>query len=112
MTVNSRPLTYLYEDNEIEASSPSHLMIGRRLQSRISSYNTTEDTHELTYNEFHIRLNYLQSLMNSYWKRFSTDYLSELREQHIFSSKKPGKAVIVKGDVVLIKDHALNGKRV
>ena len=28
MTVNSRPITYIYENNEAEALCPSHLLIG------------------------------------------------------------------------------------
>ena len=52
-------------------------------------------------------LRYLDSLLTKYWKRFSTDYLGELREQHMYSSKKAGKSVLVNGDVVLIKDDDL-----
>ena len=106
MTINSRPLTYLYDENEIEALSPSHLMIGRRLQSRVDTSNG-DNIPNLTYNEFHKRLKYLDVVMDNYWRRFHTDYLSELREQHISSSKNIGKSVIVNGDVVLIKDDEM-----
>ena len=42
-----------------------------------------------------------------YWKRFCTDYLNKLREQHIYSSTKPGNPRLLKGDVVIIKDDDL-----
>ena len=104
MTVNSRPITYLYENNEVEALCPSHLMIGRRLKSNSLIDNEQDEIVDLTNNEFNRRMQYLESLLNMYWKRFRTDYLSELREQHIYTTRKPGKTVLSKDDVVLIND--------
>ena len=105
MTVNSRPITYVYENNEVEPLCPSHLMIGRRLQSNPCFINNDDDEIcELTYSDFNRRRRYLESLLDMYWKRFSTDYMYELREQHKYASKKAGKDVLVVGDIVLIKD--------
>ena len=104
MTINSRPITYLYENNEIEALCPSHLMVGRRLQSN-SRIEERNELAELTYSSFSKKLRYLESLLEMYWRRFNTDYLSELREQHIYNSRKTKKSnVIMKDDVVMIKD--------
>ena len=43
MVINSRPLTYLYEETE-EALTPSHLVIGRRLLSTAMKGDTTITT--------------------------------------------------------------------
>ena len=102
--INCRPLTYLYEEVG-EALTPSHLAIGRRLISEVSwveSTNSAENSHE----SLGARYKYLQTILDHYWKRFSTEYLQELRQHHLEANKGNYDQLckMLLGDVVLIKD--------
>ena len=99
MTVNSRPLTYLYND-PIEALTPSHLSIGRRLKNKVVS----SDSEECNTTTLHSRLKYLNLMLSHYWKRFHTEYLNQLREKHCYVNGKYEVNKLILGDVVLIKD--------
>ena len=103
--INSRPLTYLYEDCD-EALTPSHLVLGRRLLSPIKNNGVVEHNHDLLNN----RYKYLQTIIEHYWKRFSHEYLFELHEHHLYSHKKNYDEFckLLLGDVVLIKEDSLN----
>ena len=107
MVINSRPLTYLYEDVE-EALTPSHLVIGRRLLSNSmkGDHVTVEHSRELLNNRF----KYLQNVVEHYWKRFSKEYLFELHEHHLYTHSKGNYNAFCKlllGDVVLIRDDSM-----
>ena len=79
--INSRPLTYLYEDEAEEALTPAHLVIGRRLVSPVPivERSEVEQSHELITG----RYRYLQRIIEHYWKRFSKEYLLELHQHHV-----------------------------
>ena len=49
------------------------------------------------------RLDYLQTLVENYKKRWLREYLTELREYQRLNNKSPAKVVKV-GDIVLIQD--------
>ena len=102
--INCRPLTYLYEEVD-EPLTPAHLVLGRRL-----NYNSIEQpaTTESTSEQLNARFKYLQSLIDLYWKRFSHEYLTELHQHHINSSKHnyDTRCTLLLGDVVLIKDDS------
>ena len=101
MAINSRPLTYLYND-PIEALTPSHLSIGRRLKNKVVSINSENcNTASL-----HKRLKYLNIILSHYWKRFHTEYLNQLREKHCYVNGKYEVNKLILGDVVLIKDDS------
>ena len=107
MVINSRPLTYLYEEDD-EALCPSHLVVGRRLLSNSVKTHISHD--ELSRNVLTNRYRYLQNIIDHYWKRFSREYLSELREHHVYTCCKGNYDEFCKlllGDVVLIRDDAL-----
>ena len=103
--INSRPLTYLYEEAE-EALTPSHLVIGRRL---MSSFMKSDDIKK-DYSSVHLtnRYKYLQSVIDHYWNRFSKEYLLELHEHHLYNHKGNYDEMckLLVGDVVLIRDDS------
>ena len=95
--MNSRPLSSYFNDSEIlEPLTPSHLMYGRRLMSNMPS-NMPRSDNNISPSK---RVRYLNRLLNTYWRRFTTEYLTSLRERNC----KEGKFPIVQiGQVVLIK---------
>ena len=107
MIINSRPLTYLYDDEEgDEALTPSHMVMGRRLLTDVEKEPSTVVHSSENMNA---RFKYLQTVINHYWKRFSNEYLLELHQHHIHASKRnyDNYCKLLLGDVVLIKDDAL-----
>jgi hypothetical protein len=98
--VNSRPLTYIYDDDVQEVITPSHLLLGRRLLSTFDE--PFEDGAEVDNAVITKRMRYLKSLSDHYWRRFKDEYLLELRSQHIQGmdpSRTPevGEVVVVEG---------------
>ena len=91
----------------MNALTPSHLVIGRRLLT-VRESNIQEDNNEdydRTMEDMNKRVKYINTLLQHYWSRFNSEYLSELRQRHIDSTKKKKSNVgLVIGDVVLIKD--------
>ena len=104
-TLNSRPLTYLYEELGDELT-PSHLLYGYRIFNLPEnvSYNIehNEDQDKLTK-----RFSYLTNRLSHFWNRWRKDYVTDLREYHKESSNK--SVCVAKGDLVLI--HEDNVKR-
>ena len=112
MVINSRPLTYLNNET-MESLTPSHLVIGRRLLSRRDEEGNVDDDYDRNNDELNKRFEYLNTLLKHYWSRFNSEYLSELRERHINSSKgsKTDMNTLIIGDVVLIKDDLVLKKK-
>ena len=83
--INSRPLTYMYDDDVSEALTPSHLLTGRNL-----SATPTESTPDVesTADTLSNRYKYLQTTLQSTWKKFEHHYLTELREHHRYTRQK------------------------
>ena len=102
--MNSRPLTYDYSDDIEEVVTPSHLLSGKRL---LSTFDKPFDDGSIVDNEVITkRMKYLRSLTEHYWKRFSNEYLLELRAQHVVgtdASRKPdvGEIVVIDGQAKL-----------
>ena len=59
------------------------------------------DAEELTR-----RTTYLKTLLQRFWQRWKSDYLSELREHHRYTCKKScsSSPAVQLGDVVCVKD--------
>ena len=102
--LNSRPLTYVYSEEAEEPLTPSHLLLGHRLLSKSASTSSPESLE--TEEQVSRRANYLKILLRHFWKRWRSEYLSELREHHRYSSVKSTAVSpsVQNGDVVIIKE--------
>ena len=98
--INSRPLTYIYDD-VLEPLTPSHLLSGRNLSSKSGEIMTMVESSAGTLNK---RLKYLEVTMQDFWNRFQHAYLSELREHHTYNKRKTKDNSLEVGNAVIIKD--------
>ena len=74
-TINSRPLTYQYDDM-VEALTPSHLLCGRRISPQSENVDTSfdESDNELQSN-ITKRFLYLSRKLSHVWNRWRKEYL-------------------------------------
>ena len=103
--LNSRPLTYVYEDEIEEPLTPSHLMIGRRLLSCNTTPKREGTSNSRT--DLNKRAKYIRFLQEHFWNRWQKEYLTELRRFHryaIGSNKSTSEAGVKEGDIVLVMD--------
>ena len=106
--INTRPLTYLYDDDISEALTPSHLLMGRNLASDTTDVNTTVESDTINLSN---RLKYLLSTIQSAWNKFYHHYLTELREHHMYTRTKTDDVNTLNvGDVVIIKDEKVRSR--
>lgn len=97
--LNSRPLTYVDHEGE-EPLTPSHLVIGRRILSILPE---PEDNVQIqARNNAVKRGKYLKTVLGHFWKRWSSEYLTQLREHHR-PSRRDGPVISI-GDVVSVKE--------
>ena len=77
--LNSRPLTFVYDEITEPPLTPSCLVIGRRLldQTAISSEVSKSDKVTITK-----RSRYLETLLALYFAQWKTEYLTSLREKY------------------------------
>jgi hypothetical protein len=101
--INSRPLCYVYEDDMAEPLTPSHLIYGRRLNSVKEIRPVDTQASMFDDNLPSKRVRYMNSLLNRFWERFCSEYLTELRERETTSAQ--GTPDLSVGDVVLIKEN-------
>ena len=92
--LNSRPLTYVYDELSEGPLTPSHLVIGRRLLDQ--SPVITAPMSTLARRERY--LNYLLAHFRNRWKE---EYLNGIREYQKLKRGKP-RRVIQEGDIVHI----------
>ena len=97
--INSRPLTYMYDDDVEEILTPSHLVLGRRLLSKFDE--GFEDDTDVDNAVLTKRMKYLKTLSNHFWKRFKDEYLLDLRSHHIQGSDHRRTAEV--GEVVVVE---------
>ena len=103
-TLNSRPLTYEYDEVGAEMLTPSHLIYGRRLLSLPEEARNDEEETETGLLK---RFRYLARLRIHFWKRWRKEYLTDLREHQ--RGKGEGRSKVSEGEVVLV--HEDNVKR-
>ena len=112
--LNSRPISYVYTEETEEPICPSHLLTGKRLTS-LPEY---QETDLLPDNESLVtltqRYQYVCTLFKHFWKRFSREYLVDLREYHRCNMKKGGSTCnkpetvqIAENDVIILHDENL-----
>ena len=97
--INSRPLCYVYEDEVAEPLTPSHLIYGRRLKGKDIQPNNQIRPDD---NSPSKRVRYLDGLLNNFWERFKSEYLTNLQERDV-GPANPNVNLKV-GDIVLIKE--------
>ena len=100
-TLNNRPLTYVYDDNEglSYALTPADLIYGHRLVTSPSGrqFEVTSTAKTLTR-----RYKYQFRLLNNFVKKWQQDYLLSLQEKGVRGSKSP-KQQIKTGDIVILR---------
>ena len=110
--LNDRPLTHFSpEVEDSEPLTPSHLLHGHRLTAL--PHRTLEEISDpdfLPVNKETLdkRVNYIATLHNRFWSRWSSEYLTALRERH-FTKNKLWTNQIKINDVVLV--HSDTEKR-
>lgn len=104
-TLNSRPLTYDYQEEGEEILTPSHLMFGRRIKTMPDEVIEDEEEGETRYTK---RFRYLSIRLAHFWNRWRREYLTNLREFHRNKVSDDAKPVQV-GDVVTVYEE--NKKR-
>ena len=95
-TLNQRPLTYLGSDpNNLQALTPSHLMIGRPLR-QLPLFSVTKNL------SLSKRFMYLQTLLKHFWSRWTREYLPTLARRSKWTDVVSVPKV---GDVCLITEE-------
>jgi len=105
-TVNSRPLTFDYDDHEEEQPlTPAHFLTGGRL-TQLPDF-TNDGAKEDTLSRMWKRRN---QLMKSFESRWIREYLQDLRSFHEVRTVMSGPR-FVKGDIVLIAEDKVPRQR-
>ncbi|XP_070556642.1 uncharacterized protein [Ptychodera flava] len=110
-SINDRPLTYVSSHvDDLTPLTPSQLVNGRNISGL--PYAPPSDPTEYTPNVRNLnrRCEHLSSLLRTFWKRWSTEYLTALRERHLHTTDGTKHNTVKVGDVVLI--HSDVDKRV
>lgn len=98
--INSRPLTYVYDELTEAPLTPSHLVVGRRLLDQ--SPVVTAPVNTLAGRE-----RYLGGLLTHFRSRWKKEYLTGIREYQKLKVGEPRRVIQV-GDIVHIyADKAL-----
>ena len=101
--INTRPLTYLYDDDDITAITPRHLIIGRNLLEN-TNHSNMDDFH-MTKDKCARRYKYLKTTIEHFWNRFNQEYMNSLREHQIYYRRKyKSFNKLIVNDMVIIKD--------
>ena len=88
--VDSRPLCCVYNDNIEEVITPSHLLLGRRVLTKLDS---GLNENNMDYDALSRRVTYLETLIVHYSNRWRREYLIELCERHKLSNVIPDRQI-------------------
>ena len=100
-TLNSRPLTYEYNELE-EVLTPSHLIYGRRVKTLPDEIAEPDDA--MNQEGCSARFKYLSIKLAHFWNRWRKEYLASLREFHKNKSDRQDRIVQL-GDVVVVYEE-------
>ena len=99
--LNSQPLSYAEDDIQLPLLTPNSMLFGR------SNLIPEQNPSEIEDRDLRKRAKYLRKCKNALWSRWSTKYVTSLRERH--NRKHNRKEMELKpGDVVLIKGKSRN----
>ncbi|GFX36549.1 integrase catalytic domain-containing protein [Trichonephila clavipes] len=102
--LSSRPLTYIFSEfNEPEPLTPSHMILGRRVNSlppaRLN-FDSNLSNMKVLIKEF----NYRERLLNMFWTKWPKEYIFMLKSAHCVKPTGEIKEFKI-DDVVLINDE-------
>ena len=107
--MNTRPLTYLSEENYDEHITPSHLIYGRNINRR-NIVNDNDNVITLDKTLIKTRIKHVTAVSNHFWNRFCKEYLL-LREKHRYRKNNTKEKLELKiNDVVLIQDDKITSR--
>ena len=106
--LNSRPLTYLDENDIEEPFIPIRLYCGHRILNPIEGEGYESDPDFKNNREQALsRKHQLEQVLQFFWKRWRKDYLLELRSIHVGNKTKESNIKV--NDIVTVLDE--NQKR-
>ena len=105
--LNSRPLTYIYEEEVEEAITSSHLYCGRRLLDDQNNESSDEGITEInTAENLAKRWRHMNKVIERFWRKCQKEYWISLRESHKMKASKKSLKINV-GDAVSIFKEGL-----
>ena len=103
--LNSRPLSYVYTEENCEPKAPSHLLLGRDFQGHWFSTTTGDENIELSVMKCKKCYNHLLKLISDLRKRLKREYLGNLRQQQMYNYRRYSDVEkLILNNIVLIKD--------
>lgn len=107
MILNSRPISYISTEDVEEPLTPSHLLIGRRIIGLPNVLLSDSDLNDWQPSPQCVtrRMDHLNTTLDHFWRRWTHEYLLELRESHHHERAKRRVDNVSVGDVVLAHDE-------
>ncbi len=105
--LNSRPLTYVSSDEIGDPITPSHLVVGRRVNSIPIVSSAKIEAVDDSSSGVEARRNYLQKILTHFWNRWSREYVADLRTRDRTKRRAEGNLTLSTGDVVTVHEDGL-----
>ncbi|XP_046864650.1 uncharacterized protein LOC124459173 [Xenia sp. Carnegie-2017] len=111
--LNSRPLTYEYEEVNSEVLTPAHLVYGRRIVTLPDSKDSKINDlgQDSTRTNTRTRFKHLSTILEHFWSRWKREYLTNLREFHKGKKRGEWKTGVIQ-ELICGKDKVVRGARV
>ena len=106
--INSCPLSYLNSDDIEEPLTPSHLLMGRRIWSlpdNLTCFDIDDEDYEVSNESLQKRAKHLNRVLNHFWKRWSKEYLLDLRDTHRLRHASKTSTPVMVGNIVVVHDE-------
>ena len=99
--INLRPLSTLHDGEMYEVMTPNHISFARKIYQEKSNWESNSDIVEL---DLPKRIEYVESIIEHFWKHWRFDYVTSLREcQKSFKSQN--QLFPTKNDIVLLYEE-------